>query len=247
MRVATWNVERPAGPKSASWAVVSGQLDEVNRQHRPDAWVLTEIRAALSPGSDFDCTSESTPAPDRTTAERWVSIWVRRGLHAEGVPLRAEPERTACVRLEFGDRPLLLIGTVLPWRADARRDPVRGAEAFVAAMKLQMAEWDDLRSVNPDASLCVAGDLNQELQGRIYVGSREGWDALSAGLVERKLRCLTGGDSDPLHRRGWRSSIDHIIVSSDLQASDLQIWPATKSLSAEMPDHYGVTALLSVA
>ena len=227
--------------------MVESELKEACARFRPDAWVLTETQVALSPGTEYRCVSTSMNAPDRTPSERWVSIWVRDDLRAEEVPLRAEPERSACVRIRSREWELLLIGTVLPWRADVRRDPVRGGAAFVAALEWQMAEWDTLRIQHPKASICVTGDLNQELQGRIYVGSKEGWKALAAGLERRKLICVTGGESDPLYQRGWRSSIDHIIVSSDIRATDLEIWPSTPTLPSNMPDHYGVCASLSVA
>ena len=135
-----------------------------------------------------------------------MAIWVRSAWPATSLPVDAEAERMAAARVERpGARPLLVIGTVLPWRDDARGAPVRGSAAFCAALGAQVAEWGRLRHEHPDADLCVAGDFNLEVGHRLWAGTRAGRYALDAVLATpgQELLCITGGASDPLARRSW--------------------------------------------
>lgn len=128
------------------------------------------------------------PAPDRTGAERWVSIWVRTAFDTTSY-LTSDSERTACVRISRGcggDRSVY--GTVLPWHGDQRRHPVVGAAAFISALNEQECDWMRIRDADPKAPLVVAGGFNQNLLGR--------------GLTERE-RSAQGATSGrlPPHRR----------------------------------------------
>ena len=209
-----------------------------------DVWVLTETHPAVAPAPEFTLTAVSHPAPDRPDGECWVAIWVRPGLAAEPLPMDGDPERTAAVLIaEPGGRPLLVIGTVLPWRQDSRRHPLRGGEAFRDALAAQAADWRHLRSEHPTAERCVVGDFNIEVGHRLSAGTQRGRAALAEVIAAEELSCVTGGPNDPRARRGWGPSIDHVLVSSGLRVrpdTGVGMWPLEHPLTSMWPDHYGV-------
>jgi hypothetical protein len=73
--------------------------------------------------------------------------------------------------------PLLVFGTVLPWHSDP--GPEEGVKApswseHYRVIREQDEEWSALRDSNPELALCVAGDLNVNLGGKHFYGTREG-------------------------------------------------------------------------
>lgn len=213
-----------------------------------DIWVLTETWASLAPAPGFRRVAVSADAPDRGEGECWTAVWVRGCIRGVQIPT-CDPERTACARLSFRDRPPLYIyGTVLPWLSDRRREPVRGARAFQSALGEQAADWRRLRRDDSAAALYVAGDLNQDLlpRGHFY-GSATGRDALLHALEEAGLCCLTGGAADPVARLGHGcASVDHICVAgcprSAGATSNVIVWPSPEMLGGRLSDHHGVAA-----
>jgi hypothetical protein len=93
-------------------------------------------------GLQLPDTEEGTEsAPDRLNGGRWVGIWIRHGLVAEALSLKEESERTAAIRVRRPARsPLLVFGTVLPWRGDTRHAEYRGGRAFVRWLRAQVRD-----------------------------------------------------------------------------------------------------------
>lgn len=58
----------------------------------------------------------------------------------------------------------------------------------------QGREWLSLRQRFPEATLIVAGDLNQDLGGKHYYGTKACRALLNAELVRANLVCLTTTD-----------------------------------------------------
>lgn len=240
MRIATWNLKRARPENWKSTPRLQAMMPEV----APAVWVLTESHPAVSPGPEYDLTAVSGDAADRPDGECWVAIWVRAGLTVQPLHLEGEPERTAAVLVErSGGRRLLVIGTVLPWRADDRRAPLSGGDSFCEALAAQATDWKRLRAAYPDAELCVAGDFNLEFGHRLWAGTRAGRKALDDLLVAHELSCVTGGDSDLRAQNGWGASVDHVLLSSGLRVrpdDGVGIWPDVHPLPPSLTDHYGV-------
>ncbi len=207
-----------------------------------DVWVLTETDERLLPDDHMTAIISDTPERAHRTGERWVAIWTR-GCHAVKVTT-ADPVRTACARLSWpAGRSLLIYGTVLPWRADRRHHPLRGADAFCHALAEQSREWRSLRQTFPDHILCVVGDFNQETERPCRVGTARGLQALEQALVDNQMVCLSGGSGDPLKRRtaGARGTIDHICVPASATsaiAAGPHCWPDTLR---GLTDHFGTS------
>ena len=243
LRIATWNLEcvRPGhGARSRRIRQAITQVDA-------DVWVLTESHPAFVPAAGYELAAISAPAPDRVAGGRWVAVWVRHGTHVEPFAVSGEPERCAAVVVRCKPAfDVVVFGTVLPWRGDRRHPDRRGSEAFERAVSAQALDWDAARASHPSAELCVAGDFNQELTADGPVGTRVGRSMLDSVLRSRELRCITAGDLDPLLSRGWRASIDHVVVSRGLlsPAAPPQIWPDCYPLPHSLPDHYGVCVSL---
>jgi hypothetical protein len=217
-----------------------------------DVWVLTETRTSLAPGSAFERIAASADAPDRGEGERWTTVWVRGGIHGEQIAA-SDPERTACARLHLPEGDTLYIyGTVLPWLSDTRRDPLRGAASFISAVTEQSADWRRIRDREPQARLCVVGDLNQDLlpHGHFY-GSAAGRRALRESLAEADLTCITGGAADPVALfGGGRASVDHICLTDvtvdvDPESLQLAVWPQPHELGPKLSDHHGIVATVA--
>ena len=238
MRVATWNLEhvRPGN------GVRTQRIRDAIAGIAPDVWVLTESHPDFVPAPGYVRHAVSAEAPDRRNGCRWVVIWVRAGVDALPLVVTGEPERMAAIQVHRGaSQPLLVFGTVLPWRGDARRREVRGGQAFAHSLQLQATDWAVARASVPGAELCIAGDLNQELGADGPVGTRIGQAALEETLETLDLECVTGGVRDPLLSRGWRASIDHILISRGLRTDGtVEIWPEQFPLSGTLSDHHGV-------
>lgn len=216
-----------------------------------DVWILTETHPNVAPSSTHRLVASSSPAPDRSGDERWVTIWVRTGFDATSCPT-TDSERTACARLlSSRGATWFVYGTVLPWHSDQRRQPIAGESAFIAALKEQKSDWAVIRDTNPKARLLVAGDFNQDLldEGHFY-GSREHRRALQAALDRTGLTCVTGGSTDPVARQiPGHASIDHVCIPRDtrITVTDMTVWPSTGQLRRGLSDHYGVTVSLNDA
>ena len=238
MRIATWNLERVRPGVGVRFQRIRDAIAGIN----PDVWVLTESHADFVPAPGYVRHSVSAEAPDRGVGERWVVIWVRVGVDALPLAVVGEPERAAAVRINRADHsPLLVFGTVLPWRGDKRRNEVRGGQAFAGSLQLQAADWAAARAAVSGAEVCIAGDFNQELGSDGPVGTRMGRDAFDGTLAALNLSCVTGGVHDPLLARGWRTNIDHILLSRGLRAAAAaEIWPEYFPLSGKLSDHHGV-------
>src|SRR5690349_21019386 len=136
LRIATWNLARPrvAGVRADGLRSEMLCVDA-------DVWVLTETHLAFSPGPKFDMVAASRIAPDLESDERWIGIWLRRGIECSEITTR-DSERTVCIRVTSEQDPAVFVyGTVLSWLTDSRRAPLNGADGFVAALADQEKDW----------------------------------------------------------------------------------------------------------
>lgn len=209
-----------------------------------DVWVLTETWRGFQPGPAYNLVASSADAPDRDAGggECWVAIWSR--MPAIPAPLKADPERTVAARVQAaGGPPLMVVGTVLPWLADARYAPLRGGRAFCEVLARQASEWCTLQQEHLDAGLCVVGDFNQDLASSHYYGSANGRLVLQKAIADAGLVCLTAGAHDPLLDVPNQASIDHVCVAQGLLGhghAEVGAWPAPPLERRRLTDHFGV-------
>jgi endonuclease/exonuclease/phosphatase family metal-dependent hydrolase len=104
-----------------------------------------------------------------------------------------------------------------------------------------------IRSAHPEAELCVAGDLNQDLHSRHFYGSAVNRSALREALSRAALTCVTAGDKDPvsLMTREKAATVDHICLSAGLHRGapvSVGAWPERDTVDPTLSDHFGVWA-----
>lgn len=137
---------------------------------------------------------------------------------------------------------------MLPWSTGWRGIPGVGGQAFEAALALQYADWDQLETRFPKATLIVAGDFNQDLAAKHYYGSKRKRTLLEQALCDAKLVPLTAGPNDPIARDSAPyACIDHICVSESAgwTLNSTIRWPDTPTPVRPLSDHFGVSVEVS--
>lgn len=239
MRIGTWNVEYAAGAEK------NVKRMEVIRGNPADIWVLTETHDDL----DLSATHRpihSTQRPTGRPGARWVSIWTRYDvLYPIDV---ADPERTTAAMLHTPMGLMLVFGTVLPWHSDRGR---HGDEIEVPywsehhrEVQRQGAEWSEMRDRHKYALMCVAGDLNMNVNGPHYYGTKLGRSLLAEAMDANRLSCVTSTDRLPSGSLRY-PPIDHVLVSDSLVAntSVVATWEGTQD-SVRLSDHSGVVVMV---
>lgn len=203
LRVGTWNVQYARGIEK------NRRRRDLLASHAADVWVLTETHDDL----DLSASHRAIHSEQRyrTPGGRWTTIWTSRPL-IERLPT-SDPTRCVAVRLDAADAgELIVYGTVLPWKGDAgplAESPARGWDEFHRVVPAQGREWTALRKRFPEATLVVAGDLNQDLGGKHYYGTKACRALLNAELARAELACLTTTDRFAL-RELQHPPIDHV-------------------------------------
>lgn len=246
VKIATWNLEHPV--EAWARAAIREKMSDVDA----DIWILTEthddVEPPVTPSTQEHYTaSRSAPRPKTEAGERWVTIWSRLPVLRQHTT--SDPVRTAATTVELRDgTPLLVYGTVLPWRGDAWNDhPSKGAVAYKAALADQADDWRCLQAAFRDAALCVAGDFNQDLSDKHYYWSKAARTALADCLSTADLVALTGAESDPVAAasNGQKRCIDHICLSRALAGrARSEAW-SPRIHERDVSDHYGVAITLS--
>jgi hypothetical protein len=138
---------------------------------------------------------------------------VRKEIEANAIEV-CEEERTraACVFLPATDvGPLYVYDSVLIGR---------DGKTYESSLTNQKEDWRQIRTQEPGASFCFAGDLNQELSNSA-VKNQPNNQRLRKALKDSYLTCLTAEitysfeDTPDEHKL----SIDHICVSQSLTSS----------------------------
>jgi hypothetical protein len=186
--VGTWNVEYARGVEKNRARL------EVLASWRADVWVLTETH------DDLDLAGSHTPihAEQRYSRPggRWTTIWT--SLPVIERLSTVDPQRCVAARLDAGAAGESIgYGTVLPWNGGTGPDethPARGWDEFHRVAPKQGQEWASIRDRYPLATLVVAGDLNQDLGGLHYYGTKDCRALLTAQMRTANLTCHTTTD-----------------------------------------------------
>jgi hypothetical protein len=230
IRIGTWNVEYAAGPERNARRLA--QLIAADA----DVWVLTETHDDLRLPETYTAVS-TDPRPTGRAGGRWTTIWSRwpvvRVIKVD------DPVRTVAVLLRGPSGDVAVYGTVLPWHSDPGPGDVP-AKAWTEqdrVLPLQLAEWRRIRADFPDAKLVVAGDLNMNLGGKHYYGTKRGRARLREGLTEIDLVCATE-TSDKLRH----PPIDHVLVPAawSPRARVAAAWEGTGEDRVKLSDHSGL-------
>jgi hypothetical protein len=249
MRIATWNLNR-ARPRRN----LPGLLAQIH-QIEAHVWVLTETNDQTIDLSRTHPYRVSTlpVAGLHSSDERWTTIWSQYPTE----PIASyDSYVAACGRVVAPLGPLLVYGTVLPWQFDkGPTGKAKGWTEFQRVLQLQQKDWEQLHPKPVDTldrreRFCVAGDLNQSLDGRRwkvcnnreFYGSKALREALLRALDAADLECVTQNDLVAAGHLTTRSSVDHICLSAAMvEGAIVGAWEAAHGEEGrQITDHNGV-------
>jgi hypothetical protein len=243
MRLATWNLEKP---RLGSWKKLPFLRERISASNA-DVWILTETNSQAIDLRTSHPHAAFTPRIEayHSAGECWTAIHSRWPLERLTT---STPDVAVATRIVMPTGPLVVYGTVLPYHAD--RGPAGDArtwQEFHRVLPLQQADWQRLRAEHPDARFCLAGDLNQSLDGRHWNGRQ--WygtngtrTALRDAFAAADLTCVTAHDLIAAGHLQTRSNIDHICLDSAWARQPLTVgaWEPGRGDGVRLSDHNGV-------
>jgi endonuclease/exonuclease/phosphatase family metal-dependent hydrolase len=254
MKIATWNLE--------SIKPLTTDIEEAFRKViygiNADVWVVTETWLNFSLVG-YQLAAQTGQVDDLIHAKRpfsrWVAIWSR--LKARQLEVVSDPERMACIRIEEGSRPVVVVGTVLPWGSD-KRHPLKNVTSecdaasadFCQMLQAQSEEWRQLWSTPDKTGFCVAGDFNQESLS--FPNPQGNKRRICINQAFTGLDCLTNNMKVVYPKAeshlNPHPTIDHICVGGGLKlraGTTPTTWDVPVIREAAITDHAGVTVDLT--
>lgn len=245
LRIGTWNVEY------ADVAATNARRSDVLDQHPADIWILTETHDAFTPGPDYRAVHGRQRPPGGTrvkSGSRWVSVWSRLPITVADTVVLDSPTRTTCALVETPLGDVVVYGTVMPWNGDKGEgpEPARGWNEHHRVLPIQTAEWRALQQAYPNAHLVVAGDLNTDMIGGGYYGTKRGIAMIEEGMAVSGLYCATRRGQPGVDALTY-PPIDHILLPSAWREStDVAAAFEGRTGSPRLSDHSGVVVAVTI-
>jgi len=165
-----------------------------------------------------------------------------------------DPETAVCAEVRHCGSLFLIYGTIIPYHAAGTRYRYRFEGAEVQGKKAwelhyesianHAADWRRLRDNYPDHRMVVAGDFNQNRDGRRWYGTEKGRGDLRDALAGAKLDCATEGAIKPMEEGDLLNpTVDHICLDWALVELGPVVkgWPAGETPGGKrLTDHTGV-------
>lgn len=246
LTIATWNLEKLTPRSWKRKDSIKQKIQEINA----DVWVFTEIKHGNQLAADFLPNYQVTTSQEYNSGFADVMICSR--FPHQKISLESQTYETACVSIELDShRPLIVYGTIIPYRNDGvikreklALDQVHVAiwEKHQAAIAHQGNDWASLIQKYPNHALCVAGDFNQSRDETGWYSTKKVEKLLTEQLDRSHLICVT----EKNFGLAKRQNIDHLCISQNFAKSyQVSAWENFTG-SIEMSDHNGVMAELSV-
>ena len=233
MRIGTWNLNHARARKH------DPERLRILREADADVWVLTETNDQLAP--DGYTPVHSAPRPFAAEGGRWVTIWTRLPLKSQ-VQV-ADPNRCVAAMIDANGRDLLVFGVVVPWHADVGEPPLdprpRPWQEQYRVIPALGREWRQLQRGSPNASLCIAGDLNLSLGGPQYYGTAHGRSLLQEAMEVASLQCVTRFERVPTGAL-QHPAIDHVLAPADVSTKVVCAWEGRTPAGLKLSDHSGL-------
>lgn len=170
-----------------------------------------------------------------------MTIWTRLPIAREIAV--ADHNRCVAALLDAPGGELLVFGVVVPWHADVGeppRDPrPRMWQEQYRVLPALGQEWRQLQTRWPEASLCVAGDLNLSIGGPRYYGTTHGRVLLDEAMQRCRLQCATPFDRVPAGALEY-PAIDHVLVPVGVSATVVAAWEGRTPEGLKLSDHSGL-------
>jgi endonuclease/exonuclease/phosphatase family metal-dependent hydrolase len=221
MKIATWNIERPAknGKKTA-------KIIKVLRDLNADILVLTETNDFIDLGVDYTIHHTSILQDKMyNLGERRVSIFSKFPLADNTTGFETFNAASAlCVNLKTSFGELTVYGTIIGILGN-------GGIQFRDDLEKQLL---DFKNINKQTkNFCIIGDLNISFTDNYYF-TKLGRDKLNTLFEEQQIKNFT---ADLKH------NIDHIILTEKFVGKRRFIvshWNETENKQTRLSDHKGV-------
>ena len=234
MRIATWNLERPALRGFEKNALRM----QVMREQRAELWILTESSTAISLDGYTAVATRKHPTyhSEGEHCAAVLTTWPVIGA------LKTWNEYlSVCIEASSPAGPALIYGTIITYANDRGAD--KNSKRWVEhrrAIEAQGKDWVRLRQKFPDHLFVLAGDFNQSRDGSGWYEDAESVVCLTGYLQEAGLSCLTEENLNQRFKLG-RSTVDHICLGAvaRIKSSMVHAWPGTVE-RRKLSDHNGV-------
>jgi hypothetical protein len=243
MRIATWNVQRPAPRQALKNEARLEKIREINA----DIWILTETHELIDLSLTHYGVATKPSARKPRPGEHCAAVWSRWPL------LRridtGDPTEAVCVEVEHPDGELLVYGSIIPW--DGCKGPdgnsPRWAEHY-RHIEWHGRDWLRLRKEFPNHPLIAGGDYNQNRDGARWYGTRRGREMLSRALEDAGLRCVTEEDFVKTGKLQKRHTVDQLCMDVSLaeKVESVGAWERERPDGLQFSDHSGIFVELGI-
>lgn len=240
LRICTWNIDR-SGVRS-KWR--STPQAEWLTSQQADICVITEVHQRFEIAGQTAVAFSAEGQAPYANWEHAVGIWSRYPV-IERVPV-GDDSLACCVTMRTPVGPLVVYGTILPYRNAGQYQGRRSWELHECAVNQQIKDWEDLRRTRPDHHMVVAGDFNMTMEPSNAYVHRLSRQRLLQACEGLDMTCLTTRDT---RADLGRSNIDHVLASRSLQmvgAPDY-VHPQLSTISPtrKLSDHNAVVLMLT--
>lgn len=208
LSICTWNIDR-SGVRFR-WRAAHQSAWLTSRQ--AGICVVTEVHGTFEiAGQRAVALSADGKAP-YANWEHAVGIWSRFPV-IERIPVR-DATLACCVALQTPVGPVVVYGTILPYRNAGLHEGRRVWELHRLSLEQQIQDWENIRRTRPDDHLLVAGDFNMTMEPSNAYVDRPSRQRLLQACDHLDLQSLTTYDT---RAALGRSNIDHVLASRCLQ------------------------------
>lgn len=206
-RICTWNIDR-SGVRS-KWR--SAHQSAWLKSLQADVCVITEVHEGFEIAEQAAVAFSADGQAPYASWEHAVGIWSHYPVIKQ-IPV-SDVSLACCVVLQTPIGPLVVYGTILPYRNAGQRLGKKAWELHQFSLKLQLKDWESIRHAHPNLHMVVAGDFNMTMEPSNAYVDRESRQLLLRACNDLDLSCLTAGDT---RAALGRSNIDHVLASRSL-------------------------------
>lgn len=242
LRTCTWNIDR-SGVRS-KWR--STPQAEWLTSQQADICVITEVHRQFEIAGQAAVAFSAEGQAPYASWEHAVGIWSRYPV-IERIPV-GDASLACCVAMRTPVGPLVVYGTILPYRNAGQYQGRRSWELHESAVNQQIKDWEDIRRTRPFHHLVVAGDFNMTMEPSNAYVHRPSRERLLQACEALDMKCLTTHDTRDVL---GRSNIDHILASGSLRMVGVADYAhpkvPTSTPTRKLSDHNAVVLMLSTA
>jgi exonuclease III len=217
MKIATWNLERPARNGQKSAAIV-----EYLKMLNADILVLTETNEFIDLGAAYEVVhTEIFSGNFYKQGDRQVSIFSKYPIVKHIPTFRADT--SLCVAVNTPQGELIIYGTIIG--NFGNRD-----DQFKPDLESQLRDFE---SIGREHNLCIIGDLNISFSDNFYF-TKEGREKLRSSFEKLAMKITT---------EQITQNIDHIVLSKDFLSNkkiETGFWNDTENKLTRLSDHKSV-------